>query len=382
MLELHGPSYRYQGEILEQPQVIWVRDCHYDPNSVHPFAVEQLVAASPCADQHWVVFDHVNAREYATLKNVLYMPLFLSWQATLFDRKNITPDWTSRTSAFNFMVNKRRPSRELLLVFLKHFGLTTPAYTLCWRDSNWINRGLLSAMTDNVRLRQIIQDTQIDMPSRMYLSGSEVISFNSLNYLNQHCNNADVYESFVKKDNLFESSCVSLITEPVLPERESLITEKTIMAIYGGTLPIWVGGWRQADAVRNFGFDVFDDIVDHSYQEFSDPVEQCFYAIYKNFDILHDFGRVRDFLAANQHRLQHNLDLLKTNVFQQRVLEQYNSSPDWVKPHLIEIFERWPIVVVQGDDCYTHGNWRCNRQDLEKTLPFLDIDHRSLVVTV
>jgi len=381
MLELHGPSYQYQGEILEQPEVIWVRDHHYNPNSVYPFAVEQLVAASPCADQHWVVFDHVNARECTTLKNVLHMPLFLSWQATLFDRKNITVDWNSRASAFNFMVNKRRPNRELLLVFMSHFGLTTPDYTLCWKDSNWIERGLLSAMTDNVRLRQIIQDTQMDTPSRMYLSGSEVVSANELIYRNQHCNNADVYESFVKQD-LFESSCISLITEPVLLEQESVITEKTIMAIYGGTLPVWVGGWRQADVMRDFGFDVFDDVVDHSYQEYTDPVERCFLALEQNLDLLRDFDRANNFLSDNQHRLQHNLDLLKTNVFQQRVLEQYNSSPDWVKPELIKIFERWPIVIVQGDDCYTYGNWRCKRQNLEKILPFLDIDYRSLVVTV
>jgi hypothetical protein len=381
MLELHGPSYRYQGEILEQPEVIWVRDHHYDSNSIHPFAVEQLVAASPCADQHWVVFDHVNAREYNTLKNVLYMPLFLSWQTGLFNQKNIAPDWNSRASAFNFMVNKRRPGRELLLVFLSYFGLTTPDYTLCWKDSNWIERGLLSAMTDNVRLRQIIQDTQMDTPPRMYLSGSEVVSANELIYRNQHCNNADVYESFVKKA-LFESSCISLITEPVLLEQESLITEKTIMAIYGGTLPIWVGGWHQADVMRDFGFDVFDDIVDHSYQEFADPVERCFYAIQKNLGILRDFDCVNDFLSNNQHRLAHNLDRLKTNVFQQKVLEQYNSSPAWVKSELIKIFEKCPVVIVQGDDCYMYGQTRCKLKDLEKTLPFTDIDQHSLVITL
>jgi hypothetical protein len=381
MLELHGPSYRYQGEILEQPQVIWVRDHHYNSDGDQPFAVEQLVAASPCADQHWVVFDHVNAREYTTLKNVLYMPLFLSWQTGLFNQKNIAPDWNSRASAFNFMVNKRRPSRELLLVFLSYFGLTTPDYTLCWKDSNWIERGLLSALTENTRLQKIIHDTEMDTPSRMYLGGSEVVCANELMYRSQHCNNADVYESFVKKD-LFESSCISLITEPVLLERESLITEKTIMAIYGGTLPVWVGGWRQADVMRDFGFDVFDDIVDHSYQESQDPVERCFLALEQNLDLLRDFDRANDFLSNNQHRLMHNLDLLKTNVFQQRVLEQYNSSPDWVKPELIKIFERWPIVIVQGDDCYMYGRARCKLKDLEKTLPFTDIDQHSLVITL
>jgi hypothetical protein len=328
-----------------------------------------------------VVFDHVNAREYTTLKNVLYMPLFLSWQASLFNQKNIVTDWNSRASVFNFMINKRRPSRELLLVFLSHFGLTTPDYTLCWKDSNWIERGLLSAMTNNVELQKIIQDTEMDTPSRMYLSGSEVVAANELMYRNQYCNNADVYESFVKKD-LFESACVSLITEPVLLEQESVITEKTIMSVYGGTLPVWVGGWRTADAMRDFGFDVFDDIVDHSYQDLVDPVERCFQAIQKNIDILRDFDRVRDFLLANSHRLQHNLDLIKTNVFQHRVLEQYNSSPVWVKQQLLQIFERWPIIVVRGEDCYMYGRPRCKLDNLSKTLPFTDIDSHSLVITL
>jgi hypothetical protein len=330
MLELHGPSYRYQNETLARPEVIWVRDHHYNSEGSVPFAVDQLVAASPCADQHWVVFDHVNARNYSTLKNVLYMPLFLSWQASLFNQKNIKPNWNSRTSVFNFMINKRRPNRELLLVFLAYFGLTTPNYTLCWKNHSQIGRSLLASMTDNHSLQHMIQNTKLNTPARLHLAGNEVVSPNELIYRTQHFNNADVYEQFAKTD-LFESSCVSLITEPVMMEQESVITEKTIMAIYGGTLPIWVGGWQQARVMQEFGFDVFDDIVDHSYQTFDDPVERCFYAIEKNLDLLKDFDRARDFLAANQHRLRHNLDLIKNNVFLQCTQQLYNSVPDWVK---------------------------------------------------
>jgi hypothetical protein len=102
-------------------------------------------------------------------------------------------------------------------------------------------------------------------------------------------------------------------------EKEAILTEKTIMSIYSGTLPIWLGGWRCADALRQFGFDVFDDIVDHSYQNMQDPFDRCYYAIQRNLHLLQDFDRARDFVQNNRARFESNLQLLKNNVFQTAV---------------------------------------------------------------
>ena len=50
------------------------------------------------------------------------------------------------------------------------------------------------------------------------------------------------------------------VAPPTEVEKEELVTEKTLMAIMGGNIPIWFGGWKCADSMRYLGFDVFDDI--------------------------------------------------------------------------------------------------------------------------
>jgi hypothetical protein len=78
-----------------------------------------------------------------------------------------------------------------------------------------------------------------------------------------------------------------------------------------------VGGWRLADTMRSMGFDVFDDIVDHSYENMPDPMDRCYYAIERNLSLLQDHDLMARFVADNQDRLQHNLTLLRTNPFLQ-----------------------------------------------------------------
>ena len=72
-----------------------------------------------------------------------------------------------------------------------------------------------------------------------------------------------------------------------------------------------------ADAMRSMGFDVFDDLVDHSYENLADPMDRCYSAIERNLALLQDHDRVAQFVANNQDRLQHNLALLKENPFLQ-----------------------------------------------------------------
>ena len=113
------------------------------------------------------------------------------------------------------------------------------------------------------------------------------------------------------------------------------------MAIYGGTIPVWVGGWRIADAMRHWGFDVFDDVVDHSYQSLADPEARCHAAIHSNIDLLTDLDRVRAFVAHNLDRLQHNVDLVQHNVFLKDVVHKINSADATLQPTLRTIVEQF-----------------------------------------
>jgi hypothetical protein len=139
------------------------------------------------------------------------------------------------------------------------------------------------------------------------------------------CTNAQTYSGLLQHA-VFEPSCISLITEPSFIERETMHTEKTLMALYGGTLPIWVGGWMLASTLRGMGFDVFDDIIDHSYEHMKDPWDRAYYAIERNISLLKDFKRASSFIRHNQRRLRNNFNLIETNPFKtvcDQLREQY-----------------------------------------------------------
>ena len=108
---------------------------------------------------------------------------------------------------------------------------------------------------------------------------------NQMSIANGSFKNAETYHKLLRPK--FQSTCISIITEPCFYEKEALITEKTFMAFMGGTIPIWFGGWKNATAMRNLGFDVFDDVINHSYDNIEDDRERISTAV-KELDRLND----------------------------------------------------------------------------------------------
>ena len=314
MIKIQGSYYVYQGEVLTKPEVIFVQDHHYHEED-RCFYIKQLLDNSTCNPyDHTLIMDHVLQHD-DELKgyNILRYPSFLGNQVQLFINENIIPNWSKRKQCFNFMINKPRFHREFLLVLIEHFKLTNYNYTLCWKKPA-ISTLSLSKLTE--KYKQLILDTPVTIDTKNFLLGQENLLDRGLQY--KHIQNSKNYQKFLQKE-VFEPSCISVITEPAFFEKETIITEKTIMSIYSGTLPIWVGGWRCADIMRDYGFDVFDDIIDHSYQNMEDPFDRCYYAIERNIDLLRDFERANNFVQNNRVRFEHNLQLLKDNVFQKEV---------------------------------------------------------------
>lgn len=283
---LDGPRYKYQGERLTTPEIIVIQDHHYDDGG---YALQQLLDNSQCpADQHVLVFDHVLRQDEFARYHCVCLPLLLAAECKEFNQQRIKIDWTNRRHAFNFMINKPRPHRLLLLDMVHSLGLSDYRHSLCWSHDHK------------------------SIPRTDYKFGDERTLEQGI--LNGSHANACTYDSLLKR-TVFEPTCVSLITEPAFHERETIITEKTLMAIWAGTLPIWVGGWRCAETMRDMGFDVFEDVIDHGYQALLDPVERCRQAVLLNIHLLE---RPID-LVPLISRLRHNLELLRQNVFLRQV---------------------------------------------------------------
>lgn len=303
MYIIHGPTYEYQNEILEKPAVILVRDHHYSDTDCC-FHLQKLLENGHCDPKlHTVVFDHINIHDDEMQGyNFIYYPGFLAKEEKEFNNQSIKINWNNRKSLFNFMINKPRPHRKLLLELIDQFSLANYTYSLAWKE-NGVN---------NIKVTDFKFGDEISM-------GQGIKNGNHKNAVTYDC---------LLKTTVFEPSCISLITEPVFFEREALITEKTIMSIYSGTFPIWIGGWRCADALEEFGFDTFTDIIDHSYQNQEDPVERCRQAIQRNLKLLTNLTRTINLVEDCRSRFEKNLNLLKTNVFHRtckKIIEKQTS---------------------------------------------------------
>ena len=335
MIEFVGHQYRYAGELLTEPETIFIVDHHYN-EELHEFPVKRLLENSVDPYAHTVIFDHVVQHDDVLKEyNLICLPILMANYTDQFIRQRIVTDWAHKNRTFNFMINKIRFHRTFMLMLLEMFDLRDCEYTLCWKHTD-INKNAMIRETDNVAYQKIILSTDITTNPKQYLFGTERLLDQGLQY--GSITNPQVYQRFLQK-KVFEPTCISLITEPAFFERETIITEKTIMAIYGGTVPIWVGGWRIANYMRDQGFDVFDDIVDHGYQDMLDPWDRCYYAVERNLHLLRDFDTVQKFVYKNKHRLQANLDLLKTNTFVNSCIRTINNiDDDLVKNALINKF--------------------------------------------
>ena len=288
--------YRYQGERLQEPAVIFVVDHHYD-EATKTWPLQQLLENSICDPySHTLLFDMHLHDDIFVKYNPLCIPFFCATTVKEFQKENIIPNWTNKTKTFNFMINKLRPHRKRLLELVEELNLTNYTYSLPWTKNPFTVLPVTNYMIG----------TETQMPQGIR-SGS--------------IRNSQNYKQLLQK-TVFEPSCISLITEPTYIEREAILTEKTIMAVYGGTIPIWVGGWRCANSMQSLGFDVFDDIVDHSYQTLEDPLQRVRNSITLNKKLLSNFEITTSIIK----RLQHNLDLMTSGVFEKEVEKQLHET--------------------------------------------------------
>jgi len=229
-------------------------------------------------------------------------------------------------------------------MLVEHFGLNNYSYSLAWKKINF-NKTTIKNRMQNPVYHAIVNQATDTIPVTNYIFGPEVAMDQGIK--NGNFKNSETYKHLLKT-TVFENSCISLITEPLCFERETLHTEKTIMAIYGGTLPIWVGGWKLATHARSLGFDVFDDLIDHSYESLDDPWDRCYYAIEKNLRLLRNFDLAKQAINNNQDRLRKNVELLETNPFFKDCLLKIESYSNPIKSVLFSICQQYRYNMFEN----------------------------------
>ena len=217
--------------------------------------------------------------------------------------------WAAKRGVFNFCINKKRGNREWLLRALSQRQLQTDFYTVSWSQEPLY-------------------------PNRFWLAEHSQRLGGNIN--NSSHTNLFLYNQFLR-DNVYEPTLISLITEPEWQPRATFLSEKTVFAFEAGTVPIWVGGHTQAMHLKALGFDVFDDLVNHSYQTESNPVRRMELALELNKELLRDFDRVHDFFTKNITRFEHNRKLLRSCNWFYDHLHREIARTDWPQEQILDI---------------------------------------------
>ena len=243
------------------------------------------------------------------------IPWYFIQQSQLLSQYTKQNSLPVKTETFGFMCNKLRLSRQMMIDLLSLHQLNTNTYTL-------------------------VSDRWVAFPPQ-YFEHEESQKLDGC-IKNKGYDNITMYDQFMR-ESLFEPTYIHLITEPGWLENSTFFTEKTVFPLDAGCIPIWVGGWKQPSWMREQGFDVFDDIVDHSYEDLDDPEQRIKQAILRNKDLLKNIELAADFYKNNQSRFKHNQELLRSDKIYKKYLNQINNLDldkqyknhllNWIKPH-------------------------------------------------
>ena len=230
-------------------------------------------------------------------------------------------DVVETKSTFNFMINKSNIHRYVLIKLLEAMNFTTDFYTFSGVDNFYTDQLKILGKYYIHQLTNLPNDIAGELVNpiktlpKFYTDENSIVTdtFVTSSNDNSPAYNHNNYHRYLKQN--FESTAVALISESVVNDKQASdhcihFSEKTLFSILGLNFPIWVGGYAQADNWKNLGFDVFDNVINHSYQYKNTLLERCYYALFDNRHILEDITLASNLRKQYMDRLLKNRDLL------------------------------------------------------------------------
>ena len=115
--------------------------------------------------------------------------------------------------------------------------------------------------------------------------------------------------------NLYKQSLVEIITESTCFEPTLNLTEKFTNSIYGCNLPIFISTQGTVKYLRDQGFDTFDDIIDHSYDNEVNPFYRLKKAIDLNSEIITNRDLALELWQKSKQRFIDNKNFFETKFY-------------------------------------------------------------------
>ena len=128
-------------------------------------------------------------------------------------------------------------------------------------------------------------------------------------------------DNFIRLINVYGSCSVNIVTETQYDSAPGIITEKTIMAMLAEQIPIVIGYPGIVADCKQLGFDMFDDVVDTSYDQLPNEI-RAEQAILRNQDLIQgriDLTPYRERLRAQREFLLDDYSTMMEIRFQRDI---------------------------------------------------------------
>jgi hypothetical protein len=140
--------------------------------------------------------------------------------------------------------------------------------------------------------------------------------------------NPNVIENYNKNLlPIYEQSALEIICGSLFFEPTPFFSEKEVQSVYGKVFPIFINTYKSVSNWKEkFGIDVFEDVVDHSYDSIEDPTERLLSAVDLNIHLLNGTTDLKSLWLKNQERFEENCNkmdkILYDADFQQKIDEE------------------------------------------------------------
>ena len=126
----------------------------------------------------------------------------------------------------------------------------------------------------------------------------------------------------------YQHSFVEIVSESSFSSPSYLVTEKTLNSMYGCNFPIIMSGAGHVDHLRSIGFDMFDDIVNHSHDTIANPLDRIILAIENNKQLLTDHQYSKSLWSTSIDRFLNNIKISQKVMpewYSNRAINQFNN---------------------------------------------------------
>lgn len=341
-------DYRKQliDNIRSDTVVIGIKD-HLSSNTqfnpwLHKMPVIVEMLSDMCtyySDKKFIIFTSLeNLEYYLKNDNVTIIP----WGGDITNQQLEYPTITpiinknlNSQSTFLSLNRNNRIHRAMLVSLLYGMNLESNGL-ISWMhkdnvdnlftDNSWIFN------PDQSHIKQIIESgfnkvkntsLSINDDVDIYKTMKQDIFSNKKKYSTLHNDNVSNFKNSLS--NYYQNTFVEIVSETTYTEKSYLLTEKTLNSIYGCCFPIMISGQGSVAFLREIGFDVFDDIINHNYDSIDNPVDRLYSAINDNLELLSNNDRTKEIWVSCKNRFLKNVETAKLpmyNFFKNRATEK------------------------------------------------------------